>query len=72
MIRVRNIHKSYGGKSVLSDVNIEFPEKQVTSLIGPNGAGKSTLLMMLANLSSPDQGQILFQQKDITQIRTAE
>ena len=72
MIRVRNIHKSYGGKNVLSDVNIEFPEKQVTSLIGPNGAGKSTLLMMLANLSSPDQGQILFQQKDITQIRTAE
>ena len=47
MIRVRNIHKSYGGKSVLSDVNIEFPEKQVTSLIGPNGAGKSTLLSLV-------------------------
>ena len=49
MIRVRNIHKSYGGKSVLSDVNIEFPEKQVTSLIGPNGAGKSTLLMIIVS-----------------------
>ncbi len=42
MIQVRNIHKSYGNKPVLRDINIEFPTGQVTSLIGPNGAGKST------------------------------
>jgi len=69
---VRNIHKSYGVKNILSDINIQFPEKQVISLIGPNGAGKSTLLMMMAHLSMPDQGEILFDQKNIADIRTAE
>lgn len=58
MIHVKNINKSYGNKPILTDVNVEFPTGQVTSLIGPNGAGKSTLLMMMARLIEPDKGEI--------------
>lgn len=72
MIKITNIHKSYGNKPILSDLNIEFPEKQITSLIGPNGAGKSTLLMMMAHLSMPDRGEILLKQQNITEIKIAE
>lgn len=72
MISVRNIYKSYGIKNILSEVTIDFPEKKLTSLIGPNGAGKSTLLMMMANLSQPDQGEILFKTQNIREIHLAE
>lgn len=72
MITARNIHKAYRGKNVLDQIDIEFPSQQVTSLIGPNGAGKSTLLMMLAHLSEPDQGEVVLDQRSITQISKAE
>lgn len=72
MISVRNIHKAYRAKTVLDQINVEFPAAQVTSLIGPNGAGKSTLLMMLAQLSQPDQGEIVLGQRNISQITKAE
>src|SRR5471032_1166128 len=72
MITVKNIDKSYGSKSVLSGVSVQFPKGQVTSLIGPNGAGKSTLLMLIARLLDPSQGEILLGERLITAIRTAD
>ncbi|MCU4387909.1 iron ABC transporter ATP-binding protein [Acinetobacter haemolyticus] len=71
MIQVKNIHKSYGAKPVLSNVNVEFPTQQVTSLIGPNGAGKSTLLMMMARLVESDKGDIFLNNQNIANISTA-
>lgn len=72
MITVRNLHKSYGAKAVLSGVNAEFPAGQITSLIGPNGAGKSTLLMLMARLLEPSQGSITLQGQSLADIRTAD
>ena len=72
MITVRNLHKSYGAKAVLSGVNAEFPAGQITSLIGPNGAGKSTLLMLMARLLEPSQGSITLQDQSLADIRTAD
>ncbi|MFH3935161.1 ferric acinetobactin ABC transporter ATP-binding protein BauE, partial [Acinetobacter nosocomialis] len=71
MIHVKNINKSYGNKPILTDVNVEFPTGQVTSLIGPNGAGKSTLLMMMARLIEPDKGEIFLNHQNIADIKTA-
>ncbi|GIZ12513.1 ABC transporter ATP-binding protein [Pseudomonas sp. NCCP-436] len=61
MITLRNIHKAYGGKTVLSDVSVEFPARRITSLIGPNGAGKSTLLMLAARLIEANGGELLLE-----------
>ncbi|OBY76099.1 iron ABC transporter ATP-binding protein [Acinetobacter gyllenbergii] len=72
MIKIHNLHKSYGKKPVIRNFSLEFPAQQITSLIGPNGAGKSTLLMMMARLSRPNHGEILFKQKNITEIKIAE
>lgn len=58
MISLHSICKTYGARSVLNNVNVDFPTGQVTSLIGPNGAGKTTLLMLIARLIKPDTGHI--------------
>ena len=69
---VNHLSKQYGGRTVLSDVSVEFPAQRVTSLIGPNGAGKSTLLMLMARLLEPSSGAIQWQERDVSRIPVAE
>lgn len=69
MITVHNLSKTYGTKTVLSDVNVRFPAGRLTSLIGPNGAGKTTLLMMIARLLEPTRGDILIEGSSTADIR---
>ena len=57
---MENIVKSYGDKTVYSDLNIEIHRGQKVCLVGPNGAGKSTLLKMLAQAIKPDTGTIKY------------
>ncbi|WKZ88748.1 phosphate ABC transporter ATP-binding protein PstB (plasmid) [Ralstonia pickettii] len=56
-ISVRGLNFHYGARQALFDVNIDFPEKQVTAIIGPSGCGKSTLLRVLNRMYSiyPEQ-----------------
>ncbi|MGP5514777.1 iron ABC transporter ATP-binding protein [Psychrobacter alimentarius] len=72
MITINHVHKSYGKKTVLSDISLEFEAGSVTSLIGPNGAGKSTLLMIMARLLEPSSGHVSFKDSNIRDIRTSE
>ncbi|MDR0215593.1 MAG: ATP-binding cassette domain-containing protein [Comamonas sp.] len=72
MMGVNRLLKQYGGRTVLSDVSVEFPQRCVTSLIGPNGAGKSTLLMMMARLLEPSSGAVHWQARDASRIPIAE
>ena len=72
MITINDVHKSYGKKTVLSDISLEFEAGSVTSLIGPNGAGKSTLLMIMARLLEPSSGHVAFKNCNIRDIRTSE
>ena len=44
---VRNLDISFGGKQVLKNVSITFPDQNIVALIGPSGCGKSTLLRAL-------------------------
>ncbi|MDX3989141.1 MAG: ATP-binding cassette domain-containing protein, partial [Achromobacter sp.] len=69
MITIKNLSKSYGPKTVLRDVSVQFPAGRLTSLIGPNGAGKTTLLMMAARLLEPSQGEILIEGARVSDIR---
>ena len=58
MISFRNITVSYGGFTLLDDVNFHITEGEKIGLVGRNGAGKSTLLKLLAGEQSPTQGSI--------------
>ncbi|MBN9387508.1 MAG: ABC transporter ATP-binding protein [Chloroflexi bacterium] len=57
-LQVKNLSKSYGGKRVVSHINLELERGEILSLLGPSGCGKTTLLRMLVGLVSPDNGWI--------------
>lgn len=59
-IDVKNITKTYQGRSVVKNVTFSIERNRCTALIGPNGAGKTTLLKILAGLIEPEKGEISF------------
>lgn len=57
-IRLENITKRYGDKTVLDRVSMKFEKGGVYCLMGPSGRGKTTLLRLIAGLERPDEGEI--------------
>lgn len=58
MIRVTDIHKSFGSLEVLRGVSLEVSPREVVSIVGASGAGKTTLLQIIGTLSRPDSGRV--------------
>jgi len=56
MIKVDDIHKSFGKVRAVRGVSFEAPDGKITGLLGPNGAGKSTTLRILYTVLKPDEG----------------
>jgi D-xylose transport system ATP-binding protein len=65
LLQLRNITKSFGSVQALSDVDFEVGAGEVMALVGDNGAGKSTLIKCIAGTHSPDNGEILFEGKEV-------
>lgn len=70
MIKVENLHKSFGDLEVLKGVSEHIKKGEVISIIGPSGGGKSTFLRCLNMLEKPDSGKIIFEGVDITNEKT--
>ncbi len=66
MLRIENLHKSFGGNHVLRGVNLEIRKGETMVIIGRSGGGKSVLLKCILNLVEPDEGRILVDDQDIT------
>lgn len=60
MIEVKNLKKSFGGKTILQDVNVEMKPGQCNLIIGSSGSGKTVFMKCLVGLFQPDSGQILY------------
>lgn len=58
MLKVREVHKSYGSIKALNGVDLDVAQGEIVALLGPNGAGKSTLVSTIAGLHRPDKGSI--------------
>ncbi|AIE59978.1 sulfate/molybdate ABC transporter ATP-binding protein [Bacillus methanolicus] len=71
-IKIQNISKSFGSFKALDDINIHIQTGELVALLGPSGSGKTSLLRIIAGLEAADQGSILFDDKDITHIRSKE
>lgn len=65
ILDIRNISKSFNGKTILSNISSFVYQGDVIAIIGPSGCGKSTFLRMLNGLETPDSGNIFFEGKDI-------
>ena len=70
MISVKDLHKSFGGVTVLDGISTDIEKGDVVCIIGPSGSGKSTFLRCLNRLETPDSGQILLDGVDLTDPRT--
>ncbi len=65
MIKVDNIHKSFGDVHAVRGVSFDAPDGKITGLLGPNGAGKSTTLRVLYTVLKPDKGTATIDGADV-------
>ncbi len=70
MIRVVNLHKSFGQLHVLRGVNFSVAPSEVVCVIGPSGSGKSTLLRCINQLEKADSGHIYIDNEELTHPKT--
>ena len=69
---VKNIKKSYDGKTVLNDVSFDLLEGEFLSILGPSGCGKTTLLRILIGLENADSGEIWKNGENISRLSCSE
>src|SRR5216684_2237396 len=62
------LSKSYRGRKVVDDVELEIGQGEVVGLLGPNGAGKTTTFYILVGLARPDSGRVLLNGDEITDL----
>ena len=62
------LSKSYRGRKVVDDLDLEISQGEVVGLLGPNGAGKTTTFYILVGLARPDSGRVLLNGDDITDL----
>ena len=68
MIRVTDIHKSFGTLEVLKGVSLDVAQGEVVSIVGASGAGKTTLLQIIGTLSRPDGGRVEIGGEDVSSL----
>lgn len=68
LINLQNITKSYDGTMVLDDLNLSVKENTFVTLLGPSGCGKTTTLRIIGGFESPNQGRVIFDGQDITNL----
>ena len=65
-LRTERLTKSYAGRTVVRDVDLDVASGEVVGLLGPNGAGKTTTFGMVVGLTGPDSGRVLLDDHDVT------
>lgn len=65
IIEIKNLRKSFGDNSVLKNINLNVKKGEVVTIIGSSGSGKSTLLRCINLLEKADDGEIIFENKNV-------
>lgn len=66
MIKLENVHKSFGKNEVLKGIDLHIEKGQVVVIIGPSGSGKSTVLRTMNNLEEPTSGKVIVDGMDLS------
>lgn len=68
MLSLKNIKKSFDGVPVLNGISLDIETGEIVSILGPSGSGKTTLLNLILGITSIDDGQLVFDGKDMTHV----
>ncbi|ALR30752.1 multidrug ABC transporter ATP-binding protein [Chryseobacterium sp. IHB B 17019] len=66
-LQINNLTKKFGEQTALNNINISIEKNEIIGLLGPNGAGKSTLMKSIVGALKIDEGEIIFNEKNITE-----
>ncbi|MFN4196702.1 MAG: ABC transporter ATP-binding protein [Caldimicrobium sp.] len=72
IIKIKDLKKSFNSFQVLKGVNLSLPAQKITFIMGGSGTGKSVLLKHIVGLLKPDEGEIWFENQDITKLNERE
>ncbi|QJC37512.1 spermidine/putrescine ABC transporter ATP-binding protein PotA [Enterobacteriaceae endosymbiont of Donacia thalassina] len=67
LINLININKSFSGKKIISNLNLNINDGEFITLLGPSGSGKTTIIRLIAGLEKVDSGSIILNKREITQ-----
>jgi len=65
LLEIKGLHKRFGGLQALGGIDFGIDEGEIVSVIGPNGAGKTTFFNVISGMYPPDEGEILFDDRDV-------
>ena len=65
-LQARGLRKSYGGRTIVKEIDLQVTSGRVVGLLGPNGAGKTTTFYMVVGLCRPDKGEVLLDDDILT------
>lgn len=70
LVEIRDLQFSYGGRTILSGLNMDFPRGKVIAVMGGSGSGKTTILRLIGGQISPQHGQVAVDGQIVHQLKT--
>jgi len=68
ILKTERVSKAFGGLWAVDKVDLDVQEGDIHAIIGPNGAGKTTFFNLVTKYLDPDEGKVVFEEKDITKL----
>jgi len=68
LLKLENVTKQFGGLIAVNQVSLEIQPGQFVGIVGPNGSGKTTLFNLISGVFYPEEGRIVFEDRDITRL----
>ncbi|MBW2265851.1 MAG: ABC transporter ATP-binding protein [Deltaproteobacteria bacterium] len=68
LLRLENVTKRFGGLLAVNNVSLELASGELIAIVGPNGAGKTTLFNVISGVFFPEEGKVIFEDRDITRL----